>query len=486
MSNPNGKWEFDDRGNCHYVPRGGQPNGSRQTAGSQPDQRTQWHETQRYYTQNSRRETSGLIDTFRHNGIWQLVGIILGIISGAWFVSVAILILRAAGVLDDRTRTTKSTVSQQHYTTAYAQGTSTGQAQSTQNGSGSYRTSGYRPGNNVRVPEEFQNRNAQRRAKQADQAQSGQQSAVSDAGGKNYAPYKPPKKEKNRRLGHIGLYRGVGISLTALFGLCSIMELSDIIASPASFTSELSSLVVLLCFLAAGISLWGIAGSRSRKAKRYARYLTLIGSHDRVSVTALSHTTGYQEKKVRDDLQDMLDKGYFETGYLDMKRDELVLSGWNPDMEADQELPLTEAAADENTAVRTIRQIRALNNDIADPEMSEKIDRIEALTGRIFRLLEEHPEKESELRGFTTYYLPETLSLLDRYAKLEAQNVDGGSMAESMTQIEEMMDKIADGFEAQLDKMFESDAMDISADLRVMEQMLQKDGLTADEQTLKL
>ena len=116
MSNPNGKWEFDDRGNCHYVPRGGQPNGSRQTAGSQPDQRTQWHETQRYYTQNSRRETSGLIDTFRHNGIWQLVGIILGIISGAWFVSVAILILRAAGVLDDRTRT-KSTVSQQHYTT---------------------------------------------------------------------------------------------------------------------------------------------------------------------------------------------------------------------------------------------------------------------------------------------------------------------------------------------------------------------------------
>ena len=33
----------------------------------------------------------------------------------------------------------------------------------------------------------------------------------------------------------------------------------------------------------------------------------------------------------------------------------------------------------------------------------------------------------------------------------------------------------------QLDKLFQTDAMDITADIAVMEQMLKKDGLTEDE-----
>jgi hypothetical protein len=43
-----------------------------------------------------------------------------------------------------------------------------------------------------------------------------------------------------------------------------------------------------------------------------------------------------------------------------------------------------------------------------------------------------------------------------------------------------MMDKLVDGYETQLDKLFADDVLDISADLKVMEQMLEKDGLTVD------
>ena len=79
-------------------------------------------------------------------------------------------------------------------------------------------------------------------------------------------------------------------------------------------------------------------------------------------------------------------------------------------------------------------------------------------------------------------YLPQTLKILENYAKLEEQDVDGENIRETKQKIEGMMDKIVDGYEAQLDKLFEDDALDISADLKVMESMLEKDGLTADNE----
>ena len=48
-----------------------------------------------------------------------------------------------------------------------------------------------------------------------------------------------------------------------------------------------------------------------------------------------------------------------------------------------------------------------------------------------------------------------------------------------------VLDKLCDGYEKQLDKLFETDAMDISADIAVMERMLKKDGLTDDDFVFK-
>ena len=63
--------------------------------------------------------------------------------------------------------------------------------------------------------------------------------------------------------------------------------------------------------------------------------------------------------------------------------------------------------------------------------------------------------------------------------------MEGENIRETKQKIEDMMDKIVDGYETQLDKLFADDALDISADLKVMETMLEKDGLTADNE-LKL
>ena len=58
------------------------------------------------------------------------------------------------------------------------------------------------------------------------------------------------------------------------------------------------------------------------------------------------------------------------------------------------------------------------------------------------------------------YYLPTTLKILKAYARMEEQGIEGENIRSAKARIEGMMDKVVDGFEAQLDKLFQDDAMD--------------------------
>ena len=51
----------------------------------------------------------------------------------------------------------------------------------------------------------------------------------------------------------------------------------------------------------------------------------------------------------------------------------------------------------------------------------------------------------------------------------------------AMKRVEGMMDKVVEGFEKQLDQLFQGDTMDITADVDVLEQMLARDGLTGEQ-----
>ena len=50
-----------------------------------------------------------------------------------------------------------------------------------------------------------------------------------------------------------------------------------------------------------------------------------------------------------------------------------------------------------------------------------------------------------------------------------------------MERIEGMRDKVVEGFEKQLDQLFQGDAMDIATDVEVLERMLAKDGLSSSQ-----
>ena len=118
---------------------------------------------------------------------------------------------------------------------------------------------------------------------------------------------------------------------------------------------------------------------------------------------------------------------------------------------------------------------------IDDEAVSREIDRIEALTASIFRAVEDDPTKETQIHKFMSYYLPTTLKLLRQYGALERQSLGGENVSKTKRDIEGVLHKVAFGFESQLDQLYRSDAMDVNADIAVLETMMAKDGLTRNE-----
>ena len=132
-----------------------------------------------------------------------------------------------------------------------------------------------------------------------------------------------------------------------------------------------------------------------------------------------------------------------------------------------------------------LAQLKEANDRIPDEVMSARIARMEVASAEIFVYIADHPEKAAQIRRFMNYYLPTTLKLLNSYDSLSRQRVKGENIRSTMFEIEGMMETIAGAFETQLDSLFGTDAMDIAADIRVMESILQQEGLSGAAPAVK-
>ncbi|MEG0320831.1 MAG: 5-bromo-4-chloroindolyl phosphate hydrolysis family protein, partial [Oscillospiraceae bacterium] len=219
------------------------------------------------------------------------------------------------------------------------------------------------------------------------------------------------------------------------------------------------------------------------KVKRFRKYLALIGKRDSIAVETLAQAMPVSVKTAVNDLQDMLDGGILPVGYVDVQRSRLVLTAEGMEDAPEPEKPKTDRAKDEN---EYLIEIKTVNDAVTDESMSRKIDRIGEITGKILDYQRKNPNRSGELRSFLNYYLPTTLKILRAYAQLEAQGIEGENITAAKARIEGMMDRVVEGFEKQLDKLFQNAALDITSDVEVLEKMLNNDGLSGGGTTLSL
>ena len=255
----------------------------------------------------------------------------------------------------------------------------------------------------------------------------------------------------------------------------------------AWFLDDLLAQLPALCVLAVGLGLLVDGIRRQHRAGRFRGYLAMIGEKKSVAISALASATGRPKNKVCADLEDMLDAGLFPSGYLNYGGDRFVLGGGLEDQpESQAAAPAAKAQpqpskADRGAENAILDEIRQVNDQVANEKLSAQIDRIGVITAKILEYQKSRPEKAPQLHSFLSYYLPTTLKILRAYGQLESQQIAGENITAAMKRVEGMMDKVVEGFEKQLDQLFQGDTMDITADVDVLEQMLARDGLTGEQ-----
>lgn len=262
--------------------------------------------------------------------------------------------------------------------------------------------------------------------------------------------------------------------------------------------------------------------------KRYKKYVGFLGDKEYCELQDLEYASGVSRKKLRKDLDKMLEKGWFLQGHLDQQGTSLIVTeqAYGQYVEAQKEFHRREQEAkqkDSNSSVKGstvaggseagsgtgsgtvfetgrsdegsvheipeevraviaegrgyLKQIRESNDAIPGEEISAKISRLELVTERIFNRVEQHPDLVEELRRFMKYYLPTTVKLLKAYEELDRQEVQGPNILKSKGEIEDTLDTINRAFENLLDSFFEDTAVDISSDISVMQTLMAQEGL---------
>ena len=226
-----------------------------------------------------------------------------------------------------------------------------------------------------------------------------------------------------------------------------------------------------------------VLGLFLRRVSRLERQLDkVVGDRDNIPLNELFAAAGIPEKEGRKVLESAIDHGYFGAdAYIDNRTDFLVVRGDAPipAPPAQESAPQPDPdPAGESQYQRLLRQLHEAGAALADPMLRDKAARLETVSARIFALAEADPGKEDQLRKFVNYYLPTALKLLHTYAQLDGQGVDGENITKTKQSIERSLDLLVTAFENQLDKLFQSDALDVSADIAALEGMLNLDGLS--------
>ena len=126
---------------------------------------------------------------------------------------------------------------------------------------------------------------------------------------------------------------------------------------------------------------------------------------------------------------------------------------------------------------RAVGEMRRLDESIEDPTISAQIVQLESTTKKIIAQVVQNPEKLPQIRRFLNYYLPTTLKLLNAYDRADSAGISGTNVDGTKGKVSEMMDTIVTAFDKQLDALFGEEALDISTDITVMEQMLAREGI---------
>lgn len=285
-----------------------------------------------------------------------------------------------------------------------------------------------------------------------------------------------------------------------LTGVFSMGTIGVTIAGIVLAGSAVPAIPALVC-LGGGALLLGNGIRGISRIKRFRTYRKILGQTTHCKLERLAGSVGKSVNYVRRELKGMIQEGLFLEGHLDKEENSLITSNETYHYYEQSRLLLeqrqkqeAEAKAKRDASPHTpqvqevldkgdafVAQIRKCNDEIPGEEISRKISHMEHIVEKIFDRAEQHPEIVPDLKKLMDYYLPMTVKLLNAYADMDAQPIQGETILASKREIEQTLDTLNVAFEKLLDSVFQDTALDVSSDISVLNTLLAQDGLADDD-----
>lgn len=306
---------------------------------------------------------------------------------------------------------------------------------------------------------------------------------------------------RHQPIGHVA-----GILLT-VFGLIGIIGfgIPAFVLALSGVGSKVSTVFIGIVFMAL---LAKSEGDRLRKRhKRYEKYVRIINNRTSCSIKELADHTSATEKFVYRDLKKMIKLGIFPDGNFTKNKTVLILTRDKYDQYLNQQANLesemkAKKAKDDKAYSQAkieiqdnwpsiekagkiyIQEITGLKTALSDKNLVEEVHKTEILTIKILEYAKKKDKDPNDVRRLMNYYLPETIKLLKTYKELDSQPVQGVNITSAKTDIASAILSINDAFEQLFDSLFEEDALNVSADVSVLNTVFTQNGLK-DENPIK-
>ncbi len=126
-----------------------------------------------------------------------------------------------------------------------------------------------------------------------------------------------------------------------------------------------------------------------------------------------------------------------------------------------------------------LKKIEKSNKAITNSTIKKVTGRIVSTTNQILKEVLRSPEKATRIQKLNNYYLPTTLKLVDQYSVYEQRKLDGQkeNTANMMSEIKEALITVDQALKKYLVDFNTYDDMDVSSEISVLKQQVNRDGL---------
>lgn len=127
------------------------------------------------------------------------------------------------------------------------------------------------------------------------------------------------------------------------------------------------------------------------------------------------------------------------------------------------------------------KHIWEMRTFINNNEINTYLTEIHDSTTKIIKTIEKSPKKVKNIENFFDYYLPITVKIVDRYDEIENQNLSSKDSKKFINSTSKMLEAVSNAFKNILNNLYQSELIDMDAEMKVFSSMLKADGFNENE-----